>query len=68
VSPTISLHTPNIVNQIIFLLLLDINHVWHLGLAAIMLFRPTHIFIYNLVKDDLKMSVHEDMFVIQYHF
>jgi hypothetical protein len=43
--------------QNIFLLLLDKNNVWHLGLVAIMLFRHTNIVIYNLERDDLKMKV-----------
>jgi ABC-type uncharacterized transport system permease subunit len=31
----------------------------HFGVAAIMLLRPTNIFIYNLARDDLKMKAIE---------
>jgi len=47
---------------------LDIDHAWYLGLAVIMLFRPTNICFYNLARDHMKMKVlTKIMFVIQYY-
>ena len=55
--------------QHIFLLLLDINHVWYLCLAAIMVFRPTNIpgIIYNLARYGLKMKVFQILHITIIH-
>ena len=53
--------------QHIFRLLLDINHVWYLCLAAIMVFRPTNICIYNLARYGLKMKVFQILCITVMH-